>query len=67
MMDSRARDRGDWIAMSLALVEAGERALRAAEARDKDSVFTAGGDVYAACTSCHAKYAVPLMRPSARK
>jgi len=67
MMDSRAMDRGDWIEMSVALVDAGRRALDAAEARNKQAVFDVGGVVYDACTKCHAKYAVSLMRPSARK
>jgi hypothetical protein len=64
MMGARARDRGDWITLSLAMVEAGRRALAAAQARDTSGVFEAGGVLYDTCTACHAKYAVATLRPS---
>jgi hypothetical protein len=66
MMGSRVRDAGEWMTMSRALVDIGKRALQAAEARDKAAVFDVGGEVYEACSKCHAKYAVELLRPSAR-
>ncbi len=66
MMTTRARDRGDWIAMSVALIEAGRRAIAAAEARDTTAVFDVGAEVYEACTKCHAVYATELQRPNAR-
>lgn len=66
MMATRARDHGDWMAMSQALIEAGRRALAAAEARDTTAVFDAGADVYEACTKCHGVYAVQLQRPNER-
>jgi hypothetical protein len=66
MMGSRVQDAGDWMAMSRGLIDAGRRALQAAESRDKDAVFSAGGDLYDACTRCHAKYAVSLLRPNAQ-
>lgn len=66
MMSSRARDGGDWMQMSQTLIQAGERAIRAAEAHDKQAVFDVGAEVYDACTNCHAKYAVELQRPNAR-
>lgn len=64
MMAPRARDAGDWMAMSRKLVEVGQRAIQAAEARNKGAVFDAGAEVYDACTACHAKYAVELIRPN---
>ena len=66
MMGGRARDGAEWMAMAKALVDAGQRALQAAQRRDKDSVFDVGAQVYDACTQCHAKYAVPLQQPNAR-
>jgi hypothetical protein len=66
MMGGRVRDGGDWIALSRALVEAGKRAIAAAEAKNKDAVFEVGGEVYEACTKCHATYAVELLRPNAQ-
>lgn len=42
-----------WDELSLALVDAGLEAARAAEARDTDAVFEAGANVYTACLACH--------------
>jgi rRNA maturation endonuclease Nob1 len=65
MMTSRAKDSGDWMKLSEALVDVGQRAIRAAESRDATAVFDVGAEVYDACVACHAKYALPLMRPNA--
>lgn len=56
MMERRAVDQGDWIGWSQALVDAGEAAMQAADARDPDAIFEAGGAVYATCAGCHEKY-----------
>lgn len=67
MMSSRAKDSGDWMKLSEALVDVGQRAIRAAEAKDKAAVFDVGAEVYDACVACHAKYATPLLRPNAAR
>jgi hypothetical protein len=56
MIGNRARDQGDWIKMSQALVDVGMVALKAAEAKDPQALFEAGGEVYAVCQQCHVKY-----------
>jgi hypothetical protein len=56
MIGRRARDQGDWIAWSLDMVDAGAAAMRAAEARDPQALFDAGGEIYRACSGCHAAY-----------
>jgi hypothetical protein len=56
MMERRAVDQGDWIAWCQALVRAGESAMQAADARDPDAVFDAGGEVYVTCAGCHETY-----------
>jgi hypothetical protein len=56
MMAPRAKDNADWMRISQGLIETGQNAMRAAEAKDRDKVFTVGGDVYDVCTACHAKY-----------
>jgi hypothetical protein len=66
MMSTRAKDGGDWMQMSRALITVGQKAIRAAEARDKTAVFDVGAEMYDACTACHAKYAVETLRPNAR-
>jgi hypothetical protein len=56
MMERRAMDQGDWMAWSSALVDAGEAAMQAADARDPDAIFDVGGQVYETCAGCHAQY-----------
>ncbi len=64
MMEGRARDRGAWQTLSRALVDVGRQAVAAAESRNRDSVFAVGGQLYEACTACHAAYALETLRPS---
>ena len=56
MMVPRAKDGGEWMTRSRELVDTSERAIRAAEAKNADELFTAGGDIYQACSNCHQKY-----------
>jgi len=56
MMAPRARDEQGWMTRSQALVDAGVGAAKAAESRNLDAVFTAGGTIYLACTGCHQQY-----------
>jgi hypothetical protein len=49
----------DWIAYARALQTTGRQALTAAEARDADALFEAGGQIYQACVACHAQYWLP--------
>ena len=64
MMEGRARDRGEWMRLSRAMVDAGTRAATAAETRNAAAVFEAGGQLYEACTACHSAYARETLRPS---
>lgn len=67
MLGPRPKDGGEWMQMSRALVDVGEKAIRAAEAHNAQGVFDVGAEVYEVCTSCHAKYAVELTPPNARQ
>lgn len=58
MMSPRAKDAGEWMKQSQALIDVGLLAVKAAQARDKDAVFTVGGDIYNVCASCHQTYMV---------
>jgi hypothetical protein len=58
MIGSRAKDTGEWMRQSQALIDVGMRAVKAAEARDKDAIFTVGGEIYDVCANCHQAYAV---------
>jgi cytochrome c556 len=56
LMPPRARDTGDWPAMSRALTETAAKVAKAAAAKDIDGVLATGGEMYAACAACHRKY-----------
>ncbi|MBI1786077.1 MAG: hypothetical protein HYR60_00725 [Acidobacteria bacterium] len=56
MIGDRARDKGEWIRMSRALVDVGMAALKAAEAKNPEALFEAGGQVYEVCQQCHNRY-----------
>jgi hypothetical protein len=58
----RLRDQGDWVKHSHELTKAAQEAIAAAEAKDVDSLFTAGGDIYLVCTACHEQYALGLKK-----
>jgi hypothetical protein len=46
----------DWLEYSRGLTAAGSLALKAAEARDSDALFDAGGRLYQVCKACHTQY-----------
>ncbi len=57
MIEGRARDRDKWMTAARRLAVAANQALKAAEAKNVDSLFAAGGDIYNACAACHQRYA----------
>jgi hypothetical protein len=67
MMGGRARDTGEWLALSRAMTDAGRRAMEAAESRSTTAVFDVGAELYETCTACHAKYSAELLRPNFAK
>ncbi len=52
MIGNRAKD-SVWMKTSLAMVEAGAAALKAAEAKDVDGITEAGNQIIDACEACH--------------
>jgi hypothetical protein len=58
MLPGRALNQDDWMARARKLSETAVEAMRAAEVKDTEALFTAGGDIYQACSECHAKYIV---------
>ena len=56
MMVPRAKDGGEWMKRSQELIDTGQAAMQAAEAKNADRLFTIGGDIYEACSNCHRKY-----------
>ena len=53
---SRADDKGDWVKMTHDMMEQGKAAMKAAEAKDKDKIVEAGGNLNNTCDTCHARY-----------
>ena len=66
MMAPRALDQDDWMRLSVAMIDAGKKAIKAAEARDTAAVFNVGAELYETCTACHARYAIGTLRPNAK-
>lgn len=59
MMPGRAAG-DDWIGYSRQLIDSGKLAMQAAQARDADALFDAGGQVYQVCRGCHEQYWVKV-------
>jgi hypothetical protein len=53
---NRAIDTGDWVKMTRDMMAQGQKAMKAAEAKDKDGIVAAGGDLNTTCDNCHARY-----------
>jgi hypothetical protein len=53
---NRAIDKGDWVKMTRAMMDQGQKAMKAAQAKDKDKIVEAGGDLNNTCDNCHARY-----------
>lgn len=62
MLPQRSNGSAEWVADAQALITQSGRALKAIEAKDKDALFTIGGDIYDVCTSCHSKFSPTLVR-----
>ena len=56
MMEGRAVDRGDWMKMSQAMIDAGVIALKAVESRNTEAVLASGDAVNTSCDTCHERY-----------
>ena len=56
MLGARPKDGGEWMQMSRALVDVGEKAIRAATSHNPQAVFDVGAEIYDVCTTCHNKY-----------
>jgi hypothetical protein len=67
MMPTRAKDNGEWMQLAQALITAGEKAIRAAEAKNKTAVFDTGAEVYETCTNCHTKYNPEIVKANQGK
>ena len=51
MLGARPKDGGEWMQMSRAMVDVGEKAIRAAASHNPQAVFDVGAEVYEVCTA----------------
>lgn len=56
LVEGRAQESEVWKSTSVALIEAGEAALKAAKARDVDAILEVGNQIIDACERCHEKH-----------
>ena len=55
-LPERAPDNDAWLIYSNGLSDAGLLAMDAAESRNEEAFFEAGGQIYSVCTACHQAY-----------
>ena len=65
MIEGRARDNKGWMVAARRLSDAAGQALKAAQAKNAETLFNEGGNIYKACAGCHAEYAKYLQGPPA--
>jgi hypothetical protein len=56
MMEGRLVDRGDWVTMSTAMIDAAKQTLDAVKAKNTDGVLDAGSALNLSCDNCHQRY-----------
>ena len=56
LLGSRALDKGEWITMSQAMIDAGMVALKAAQAKDAEGLLASGENINLSCENCHQQY-----------
>ena len=56
LLGSRAIDKGDWVTMSQAMIDAGKLTMKATQDKSAEGVLAAGEKVNESCDNCHRKY-----------
>lgn len=56
LMGTRAVDKGDWVKMSQALIDAGKKTLKAVQEKSAENVLESGETVNTSCDNCHRRY-----------
>ena len=56
MIDGRAKDQREWIALAHEMSLKAAAVAKGASLKNVDRVLEAGGELYETCTACHAKY-----------
>jgi hypothetical protein len=56
ILPGRSVDEGDWNRIARELTATATKAVKAADAKDKQAILAAGGEINETCDNCHAKY-----------
>ena len=56
LIGNRPVDQGDWVKMAKAMADAGQIALKAADAKSPEGILEAGETINQSCDNCHQKY-----------
>ena len=56
MLPARAGGSDEWVQRAKDLITQSQRAIKAAEAHDKEGVFNIGADIYETCVNCHKRF-----------
>jgi len=56
MLPARSAGNDEWVKLSQEMIKQSQRAIKAAEAHDRDGVFNTGADIYEACVNCHKRF-----------
>jgi hypothetical protein len=64
MMVPRAKDSDEWMKLAQRMIDTGQEAIKAADSKNADRLFTVGGDIYDSCSACHAKYMEAIVNAS---
>ena len=56
MLPGRGPQDNEWTELSKDLVRTGRLAFTAAQLKDSEALFDAGGEIYQSCLACHKKY-----------
>jgi hypothetical protein len=56
LLPARSSGNEEWIKLTLEMIKQSHRAIKAAEAHDRDGVFNTGADIYEACVNCHKRF-----------
>ena len=56
LVDGRLKDKGDWVKLTQAYIDASKVALDAARAHKPDAIYASGEAIDKSCDACHEKY-----------
>jgi hypothetical protein len=56
LLPTRSGGSDEWVKLAQAMTDQTLRAVKAAEAKDKEALFNIGADIYESCVNCHKRF-----------